>query len=337
MSKYLIPSFEVLAQEETIYELPAGVKMIKAEYIWQKGHKGEDVVVAVIDSGCNVNHQDLKANIIGTRNFVTSEGGQDDVTDYSGHGTHVAGTIAAVENGAGVLGVAPRVKLLVIKVMEPVQLRNGRIAFSTPNDRIIEAIRYCINWRGGTEGKQRVRVINMSLGGPDDDPRLHKAVQDAVAKDILVVCAAGNDGDGTGSKRDEVDYPGAYPEAVCVGAISLNGTFPAFTNTNDQVDLVAPGEGIWSTYTKNNYAQLTGTSMASPHVAGAAALMINLLEAKYKRTFSEPEIYAQLIKRTVSLGEDPKLEGCGLLQLNHEVVVKPEAVRVGNHEPMLTR
>ncbi|GAC43734.1 S8 family serine peptidase [Paenibacillus popilliae] len=113
MTDFRIPKYEVLAQEETIHEMPVGVQMIKAEQIWQESRKGEDVVVAVIDSGCNVQHADLSSNIVATRNFVASEGGDSDVTDFSGHGTHVAGTIAAVENGNGVIGVA-----LVAKVMQ---------------------------------------------------------------------------------------------------------------------------------------------------------------------------------------------------------------------------
>ncbi|WP_289355763.1 S8 family peptidase [Paenibacillus sp. S-12] len=336
MTDFRIPKYEVLAQEETIHEMPAGVQMIKAEQIWQESRKGEGVVVAIIDSGCNVQHADLSSNIVATRNFVASEGGESDVTDFSGHGTHVAGTIAAVENGNGVIGVAPKVKLLIAKVMQRINTDTG-VKFGASNEDIVKAIQFCINWRGGSDNRQRVRVINMSLGGTVDDPALHEAVKDAVDNDILVVCAAGNEGEGTGATRNECSFPGAYPEAVCVGAISLNGTFPGFTNTNDQVDLVAPGDGIWSTYTQPKYAQLSGTSMASPHVAGAAALLINLLETKHKRKFTEPEIYAQLIKRTVSLAQDPRLEGCGLLQLNHHVVVTPESVRVRNHEPGLTR
>ncbi|WP_281884788.1 S8 family peptidase [Paenibacillus sp. YYML68] len=331
MLNYRIPRFEVLAQEQSVYEKPAGVRMIQAEEVWPQSRKGEDVVVAVIDSGCDVNHTDLKSNIIDTRNFVTTEGGAQDVTDRNGHGTHVAGTIAAVENGAGVVGVAPKVKLLIVKVMQEYKDANGDVSYGASNSCIIDAIRYCMEWRGGADGKQRVRVINMSLGGEFNDPKLHKAVQEAVANDILVVCAAGNEGRGSGAANDEIMYPGAYPEAVCVGAISLDGTFPPFTNTNDQVDLVAPGDDIWSTYTKPSYAKLKGTSMAAPHVAGAAALLINWLESKYNRTFTEPEIYAQLIKRTVSLGEDPRLEGCGLLQLNHVITVTADSVRVRNH------
>ncbi|WP_051236228.1 S8 family peptidase [Paenibacillus pinihumi] len=299
-------------------EIPQGIKMIQAPELWNQGHKGEGVVIAVIDSGCDVNHPDLKDRVIDKHNFVPSEGKADDVTDHSGHGTHVAGTIAAAENGAGVIGVAPKAELVILKVMQRI-IEQGQEEFGASNQSIINAIRLCINWN---KNGKRIRVINMSLGGKDNDPELHKAIQDAVNHDILVVCAAGNegelrDGGDCGVKNDELSYPGAYPEVLEVGAVGLDGRFPCFTNTNLELDLVAPGVNIQSTWPGGNYMAISGTSMASPHVAGAAALIINLCEDKFDRTFTEPEIYAQLIKRTDFRDEDPKLVGNGLLNLNN--------------------
>lgn len=323
MAEYRLIPFTVESTTNFIKEIPEGVKMIKAPEVWQESGQGAGVVVAIIDSGCQVNHPDLQGRIIGKRNYVGEEGGEGDVTDFSGHGTHVAGTITAIENNQGVLGVAPKASLLILKVMRRFSTPKG-IQFGASNEDIIHAINDCISWRGPRQ--ERVRVINMSLGGSEDDPHLHNAIKKAVENDILVVCAAGNEGDfshgGDCSPiKNEFLYPGAYPEVVEVGAIGLDRKFPCFTNTNLEVDLVAPGVNILSTFSENAgghemYARLSGTSMATPHVVGAVALIINQCEREFQRTLSEPEIYAQLIKRTIPLGNPRTLEGNGLIQLN---------------------
>ena len=119
--------------------------------------KGQDVVVAVLDTGCDTNHIDLKDRIIGGRNFTKDYEADPNVyLDNNGHGTHVAGTIAATENGVGVLGVAPLAKMLVLKVLAG----DGSGSY----EQIIEAIHYAVNWRGPNQ--EKVRIISMSLGGP---------------------------------------------------------------------------------------------------------------------------------------------------------------------------
>ncbi|QYR21002.1 S8 family peptidase [Paenibacillus sp. sptzw28] len=220
------------------------------------------------------------------------------------HGTHAAGTIGAIANNAGVVGVAPEVKLLVIKVLEG--------SGSGSDQSIISAIRYAIQWRG-TSG-EKVRAISMSLGGPEDIPELHSAIKDAVANNILVICASGNEGDGN-PDTIEKSYPGAYPEMVEVGAVDVNGSPASFTNTNSEVDLVGPGVNILSTYPNNRYATLSGTSMATPHISGGAAVLIHKLEREYGRELSEAEVYAQVVKHTRELGLDKRVEGNGMLDL----------------------
>jgi major intracellular serine protease len=323
LAEYRLIPFTIESVTNNVKEIPEGVRMIKAPEVWQESGQGAGVVVAIIDSGCQVNHPDLQGRIIGKRNYTGEEGGEGDVTDFSGHGTHVAGTIAAIENDQGVLGVAPKASLLILKVMRRFSTPEG-IEFGASNEDIIHAINDCISWRGPRQ--ERVRVINMSLGGSQDDPGLHNAIKKAVENDIVVVCAAGNEGDfnkggDCSPVRNEFLYPGAYSEVVEVGAIGLDRRFPCFTNTNLEVDLVAPGVDILSTFSENakehqKYAHLSGTSMATPHVAGAVALIINQCEREFERTLSEPEIYAQLIKRTLPLGNPRTLEGNGLLNLN---------------------
>ncbi|HEE9035109.1 TPA: S8 family serine peptidase, partial [Bacillus cereus] len=164
-----------------------------------------------------------------------------------------------------------------------------------------------------------VRVISMSLSGKEDNPELHQAVINAVNNDVLVVCAAGNGGDNN-QNTDELSYPGAYQEVVEVGAVDLNKKIAVFSESNKNVDLVGPGVGILSTYKGGGYATLSGTSMATPHISGGAALIIKHCESnkEFDRTLSEDEIYAQLIKRTTALVDSKRLVGNGLLDLAKE-------------------
>ncbi|MED3623322.1 S8 family peptidase [Neobacillus thermocopriae] len=293
----LIP-YQVIEQVEKANEVPKGVEMIQAPKIWEKT-KGRGITVAILDTGCDMFHPDLKDQIVGGRNFTDDDNGNPDVfQDYNGHGTHVAGTIAAKQNDNGVVGVAPEAKLLIIKVLN----KKGTGQY----EWIINGIHYAI--------EQKVDIISMSLGGPVDVPELHEAIQKAVQNNILVVCAAGNEGDGNDS-TDEFAYPGSYNEVISVGAIDLERNSSWFTNSNNEVDVVAPGEKILSTYLDGKYATLSGTSMSTPHVSGALALIKVLANASFERDLSESELYAQLIKRTVPLGNSPKLEGNGLIYL----------------------
>ncbi|PAY13527.1 serine protease [Bacillus sp. 7705b] len=290
--------------------------MIKAPEIWDVSDKGAGVVVAILDTGCDSNHTDLKDRIIAGKNF-TDQGDPDDFSDIDLHGTHVAGTVGATINNKDVVGVAPEVSLFIGRVFK----KNSKGMVVAFNEDLIKAIKHCIKWRGPNQ--ERIRIINMSLGGPQDDPQLHDIIKEAVKEDILIVCAAGNEGDisdeGDCSPiKNEFSYPGAYPEVVEVGAVDLEGKWPCFTNTNLEIDLVAPGVNIMSTIPGGSLAEISGTSMASPHVAGGAALIINKCEKEFERTLTEPEIYAQLIKRTKSLGHDKRIEGNGLLDLNKD-------------------
>jgi major intracellular serine protease len=302
----LIPYFmdEMVADAN---EIPKGVDLIQAPSVWKNGYKGKGITVAVLDTGCDVNHPDLKGKVKAYRNFTDDDdGAEDNVTDYSGHGTHVAGTIAANEDGQGVIGVAPHADLLVIKV-----LAGSR--GSGKYDWIVNGIQYAID--------QGADVISMSLGGPSDYEPLHEVIQRAVAANISVVCAAGNEGD-SNSSTDEFSYPASYNEVISVGSIDLQRNSSYFTNSNNEVDLVAPGEKILSTIPGNKFARLSGTSMAAPHVSGALALIKQYEQASFQRPLSETEIYAQLIKRTVPLNFPKTLEGNGLLYLTAPDLLK---------------
>ncbi|HZH59253.1 MAG TPA: S8 family peptidase [Metabacillus sp.] len=317
MSKVGLIPFTIQSVLKDTKIIPPGIELISAPTAWEHGYSGYGSVIAVLDTGCDSNHFELKNQIIDVYNFTTDDHGDPkNIMDYNGHGTHVCGTICAEENDKGVIGVAPKAKLLVLKVL------SGQGYGETK--WVTDGIRYAANWRG-PDG-ERVRVISMSLGGREDSPELHKAIQEAIRQDILVVCAAGNEGDGN-DETDEFAYPGAYPEVVQVGSVNLQKEISEFSNSNNAIDLVAPGEEILSTYLNNEFAVLSGTSMATPHVSGAAALIIEQCEKEFDRPLTEAEIYAQLIKRTISLNYSRRYQGNGVLNLASDFVSKTEPLQ----------
>ncbi|MFH0345359.1 serine protease Isp [Bacillus vallismortis] len=283
-----------------VNELPEGIKVIKAPEIWAKGVKGKNVKIAVLDTGCDISHPDLKNQVIGGKNFTDDDGGKEDViSDYNGHGTHVAGTIAANDSNGGIAGVAPEASLLIVKVL-------GGANGSGQYKWIINGINYAV--------EQKADIISMSLGGPNDVPELEEAVKNAVKNGVLVVCAAGNEGDGN-ERTEELSYPAAYNEVIAVGSVSVARELSEFSNANKEIDLVAPGESILSTLPNKKYGKLTGTSMAAPHVSGALALIKSYEEESFQRKLSETEVYAQLVRRTLPLDIAKTLAGNGFLYL----------------------
>lgn len=284
---------------KNINEVPASITQIKAPQIWQQGITGKNIKIAVLDTGCDKNHLEFAGQIVEGKNFTTDNNSDPaNYTDYNGHGTHVAGTIAARKNGKGVIGVAPDSKLFILKVLNA----QGVGTY----EGLINAIYYAIS--------KQVNIISMSLGGPQDYPPLHEAIQKAVEADIIVVCAAANSGDGK-AETSEYAYPAYYPEVVSVGAMTANRKVATFSNSNNQVDLIAPGVSILSTLPNNQYGIFSGTSMATPHVAGALALISEWGQKAFGRPLTELELYAQLIKRTVSMKLPKAAEGNGMLYL----------------------
>lgn len=266
------------------------VKMIRANKLWDKSEKGKGITIAIIDTGCDIEHKALKNNIIHTRNFTKDDNSNKTIAnDYIGHGTHVAGIV---------LSIAPESNLMILKALSG----DGEGEYKW----IINAINYAIS--------KKVDIISMSLGGYIDDENLHRAIRKAVNNNILVVCAAGNEGDNN-PLTNEYSYPAAYSEVISVGAVDEKAKPAYFSNSNKFVDVVAPGVGILSTFKNNSYAVLDGTSMAAPHVSGALALIKNYAKSEFERDLSESEIYAQLIKFTVDLNYDKKIQGNGLVFL----------------------
>lgn len=264
---------------------PPGVSMTAARRIWPST-RGENTVVAILDTGADYNHPDLKESILEGISFVA---GEKDYMDLNGHGTHVAGTIAA--NGR-ILGMAPMSKLLIIKVL-------GKTGAGTYQG-ISKGLEYARRWRGSNG--ETVNTINMSLGGAVDDSGIYREVKNAVQAGITVVCAAGNEGDGK-ADTPEISYPAYYPETIAVGAVNLQTGIANFSNSNNQIDIVAPGVETYSTYPGGKYVKLSGTSMATPHISGAVALIYS----RYKKRFGvypSPETVTLLLRYgSIDLGE----------------------------------
>ena len=196
------------------------------------------------------------------------------------------------------MGVAPNAKLLILKVLD--KSGNGNC------QGLYDAINYAI--------EQKVDIINMSLGISINVNEIHTMLKKAVDNNICVVCACGNEGDGK-AFTDEYSYPAGYNEAISVGAIDNARVNAVFTNSNKEVDLVAHGVNVISTHLNYGYHSMSGTSQATPHVTGALALLKEYYRKTFEKEPTEVELYAQLIKRTVELNLDRKLQGQGMLFL----------------------
>lgn len=261
-----------------------GLKLINAPAAWADT-KGKGTIAAVLDTGCDRRHPDLAANVIGGESFIKGETWDE---DFHGHGTHVAGIIAA--NGQ-LLGVAPETKLWIGKVLN----RNGYGSDFTIARAIYRAVQ--LRRRGNP-----IVAINLSLGGPSPNWFLRQAIRRAVSSGILIVCAGGNDGDAD-SNTDEVSYPAFFPESVAVGAVDIHRRTANFSSSNREIDVAGPGVDIYSTFPGGKWAWLSGTSMATPHVSGFAALLAAKFKLRTGRLPTEPELYAMVKLLTVDVAE----------------------------------
>ncbi|HHL3304477.1 S8 family peptidase [Bacillus sp. SM-B1] len=304
MTEIILKPTQVKTLYENTQKISEGIKMIKAMDVWGISKKGKGIVIAIIDTGCEINHPDLKENIISGYNFTEDDNSNPNIyKDYRGHGTHVAGIIAASDNGKGIVGVAPESKLLILKVID----KNGVGSYKN----LIKAIEFSMNWKG--PNKEKVSIINISLGGSLPDKKLYTTIKKAKKKGIVIIAASGNEGDGN-ENTNEISFPGFYKEVIQVGSITKDKKPSKFSNTNINLDFVAPGENIISTHLNNNYVQLSGTSMAAPYVTGAIALIIKMIGKQ------ETEILPYLVKfylivHSQRLGFPNTQEGYGLIQL----------------------
>jgi subtilisin len=265
------PNVEYIEQDMEVQAfaqlLPRGINRVDGDISSTKSGNGEgrvDVDIAILDTGIQLSHPDL--SVYRQKSLVSYT---TSANDDNGHGTHVAGIAAAKDNSIGVVGVAPGARLWAIKVLSS----SGSGSIST----IIKGIDYV------TQNAAQIDIANMSLGCECTSTSLNTAISNSVKAGITYVVAAGNSGENAASFS-----PANHPSVIAVSAIvdtdgkcggkgvstkyGGDDRFASFSNYGSVVDMAAPGVSIYSTYKGSTYATLSGTSMASPHIAGAAAL-----------------------------------------------------------------
>lgn len=248
---------------------------------------GDGVIVAVVDSGVDASHEDLVGQVLVGVDVIGNQIRQT-AADANGHGTHVAGIIAAAGNGVGGIGVAPGAKILPVRVLDE--------AGAGYSSDVAEGIIWAVD--------HGASIVNLSLGGPVASAAQHAAVQYAVAHGVSVFAAAGNSG-----SYGAPEYPAAFPEVTAVAATTPQNQVASFSTRGSYVDLAAPGTMILSTLPGDDYAMESGTSMAAPFAAGVAALL------RSKSTLT-PAALAELLQLSAldvdTSGADPAA-GAGLV------------------------
>lgn len=276
--------------QQTLQTVPWGISKIQGDMTYSLT-TANTVKVGILDSGIELSHPDLINNIKGSFNTLKRNGSAND--EY-GHGTHVAGIIAASNNSIGVVGVAPQVDLFPIKILD-----NQGVGFSSD---LIEGIDWAI--------KNGIQVLNMSFSVADSQT-LHDAIIKANQAGIVQVASSGN------SSSNSVEYPATYPEVISVSAIDENNQLSWFSSTG-KVDICAPGSEVYSTYPGSYYATLSGTSMAAAHVTGVVALLFSLplkSDLNGDGICTPDEIRQRLENTAIDLGSDGKdnIYGAGLV------------------------
>lgn len=294
----LLYTVERIVPSDPYFTNQWGLETINAPDAWSVTGGSAAVVVAVIDTGIDYTHPDLRRNIWVNEQEIPDNGRDDDGNGYvddvygwnplnpsapplddNKHGTHVAGIIGAVGNNeVGVVGVNWQVKLMALKFLD----KDGSGYLSDA----IRAVEYILLMR---QRGVNIRVVNASWGADTPSRALDDAIQKLRAQEILFVAAAGNNGTNTKT------YPGASDLALSVAAIEQGGNLASFSNFGSWVDVAAPGRGILSTVPGGGYASFSGTSMATPHVAGLAALALSV-----KPTLSTDQL-EQAIRENVTL------------------------------------
>ena len=289
----------------------AYLDLIGAKKAWNTVHDQTDITIALVDTGVDFNHPDLKNILLGGVNLLEpSQRPQDD----NGHGTNVAGVLAASgNNGAGIAGILWRSRIMPIKALD----KDGAGDESKLGEGILYAVR-----KGAT-------IVVLSVGLYRYSAYMRDIVQYAESKGVLLVAASGNDGMQLGS-RVAVEYPAAYPTVLAVGGVKPNGQPEPRSNSGPEIDIAAPWN-VFTTALGGGYKEEEGTSMAAPQAAAAAALV--LMVNPHFKPYQVRELLRQTAKDIGNPGID-EATGYGLLQIDKAVTaeLKPDA-----YEPNDTR
>lgn len=253
-----------------------GTELLGVPQLWSRS-RGKGVRVAVLDTGDPSGHPDLIGAVVDARDFTRSHSG-----DRQGHSTHCCGVIAARDNDTGVVGIAPEAELLIGKVLSDSGSGSGA--------GVAAGVRWAV--------ARHADVISMSLGSPVPDPQIQAAIAEALAAGIPVIAAAGNEGPGPNT----VGYPAAFPGVVCVGAIDRLREVARFSSRGPRLDVVAPGADITSCWPDGGYRSLSGTSMATPAVAGVVALLIAARKSQGLPPCQPAELVGLLRRTAMDLG-----------------------------------
>jgi len=289
-----------------------GLSKIQAPTAWDETTGSSDLVIAIVDTGVDLNHPDLNDKIVPGWDFVNDDNSPQD--DH-GHGTHVAGIAAAETNNArGVAGVSWGARIMPIKVLR----YDGDGYYSD----VAQGVLYACN--------HGAKVINLSLGGTNPSSTLKDALEQAYQDGCIIVAAAGNSG------QNEVDYPARYPETIAVAATDQTDTRAAFSDYGPQIEVAAPGVDIYSTLwtpSSHTYGWKLGTSMSTPHVSGLAALLLSLCPQ-----LTNTEVRSVIRSTAQDLGAPGWDPYFGFGRINAQKAVKaagPAPILAVNHNQMV--
>lgn len=281
-------------------QTPWGIELLYDDSTITATSGGAGVDVAVLDTGVLATHLDLIGRVEQCKDFTKGRRIKNTCADSNGHGTHTAGTVLADggTDGLGIFGVAPEADLFAYKVC-------GNDGFCWTDDIATAIV---------TAADNGAEIISMSLGGDSESILVRDAISYAVSKGVLIVAAAGNDGPADGS----IDWPGANADVIAVGAIDVNLAVPSWSSrgVNDgdfviedrEVEFGAPGVSVLSTFNNGGYATGSGTSMATPHVAGLAAKL-------WQGTAASTRTYLQGLASDIWTAGDDTATGFGLPQV----------------------
>ena len=310
--RYIEENGEMHAHQTT----PYGIEITDADVAIDDGNTGDGVSVAILDTGIDAQHETLEENL--GEGWATEDAAGDDDCgggppwasgndidecleewdDDNDHGSHVAGTAAAADNGDGVLGVAPDATLHAVKVLD------------CEGSGTFDDIAAGIEW----SADQGHEVQNMSLGSDSDSEVVEDAIEYAAGEGVVMVGSAGNDGECT----DCVGFPARHPEVIAVSATDENDDLADFSSTGPEVELAAPGVDTLSTIPRDDYDEFSGTSMSAPHVSGAAASVIA------DGTTDREEVRSQLKESADDIGLDDNEQGAGRLNVADAVDAEEE-------------